>query len=77
MASQFPPDDRSYEALSERSTRYWQKAQEMFHRACNAQTKESKALYMEVAKAWATIAAELERPPPMPQDGHDQPAKKH
>ena len=71
MASQFPPDPFSYETRSQRSAEFWRKAQEFFHRACGAQSDEGKALYMDVAKAWATIATELERPLPVPP--HDDP----
>ena len=55
-------DNDSHQWRADRSARLWKKASEMYSQACTAQSQEAKALYMEVAMAWAALADEVERP---------------
>jgi hypothetical protein len=61
MAPQVP-DDTSHQWRADRSARFWKKASELYSQACTAQSPEAKAVYMEVAMAWAALAHEVERP---------------
>ena len=58
-------DDTAHldETLAERSARYWKKAATLYHQACTSEAPEVRAMYMEMAMAWAAMATELERAP--------------
>jgi hypothetical protein len=58
------PEDDSDDAPIERAARYWKRAAEMYSRACEAESDETKKLYMHLAMSWASLANELERVPP-------------
>jgi len=47
----------------ERSARYWKKAANCYHQACTCETFEVRAACIDMAMAWAALAAELERAP--------------
>jgi hypothetical protein len=76
MAARFPDDDASHEWRADRSARFWKRASEFYSQACTANSEEAKALYMQVAMAWAALAAEMERPVPVPSST-DQRDPKH
>ena len=51
------------ETPAERAARYWKKAAESYHQACNADAPEVRQFYIQMAMASAALAAELERVP--------------
>jgi hypothetical protein len=75
MAARLPDDESSHEWRADRSSRYWKKASEFYRQACNASSEETKALYMQVAMAWAALADEVERPPEPPPGTQERRAR--
>jgi len=54
-------DDHLAETPIERSALYWKNSAKMYGQACSAESPEVKALFIQIAMAWATLADELER----------------
>jgi hypothetical protein len=76
MASRFPDRDSAHEWRADRSARFWKKASEMYSQACTANSEEARALYMQIAMAWASLADEVERPPTGDQSS-EEPRARH
>ena len=52
---------------AERAARYWKKAEQAYHQACNAEAPEVRQFYIKLAMAMSALAVELER---VPDHGH-------
>ena len=70
MVDSLEDEDGQGYTLPERVASYWKKAANAYKQACSADSPEAKALYMQIAMAWATLADEIERRPlPLHQVG--------